>query len=274
MPLLFSGTGDIGVTAGVTTLSLNANGRVASKSGFSVVDDSNQSVLAVAANNQDWGIWFDTQAPSINGVVSKTAAYFGGDANVLSFIGSGIARWSVNLNTGAEFNWHQRTGYDRLWDNFPSITVFNDTVNGPCSEYRIHGAPGISGGDFSVVTRSDGGFVSGSDARRKTNIETISGALEKVCQLRGVTFNIINREGKIDPYLPGKKMGYLAQEAINIIPESVSFDPNADIVNENGWASAYAIDYSSVVPLLSEAIKELKDQLDSALQKIALLEGK
>jgi hypothetical protein len=270
MPLTLSGNGQIGVAPGTTLLTVNANGRISSANGYTVATDINQMVLSVAANSNDFGLWFDTDG----GAASKTSTYFTGDTNIVSFIGSGVARVSVSLNTGALFSWFQRTGYDRQWDNFPSISVLNDTTNGPCSEYRIHGLPGVSGGDFSVVTRSDGGFVSGSDARRKINVEPITGALDKILQLCGTTFNIINREGKIDPYQTGKKIGWIAQDAIKIVPELVSYDKNADTPNENGWASAYSIDYQSAAPLLGEAIKELKEQLDIALQRIAELEKK
>jgi hypothetical protein len=272
MSLFLSGNGTISSTDSLVGLTVNDSGRIVSKSGFAIQDDSNQSVLAVAANNPGFGLWFDTQAPSINGVKSLTSTYFGADSNMLSFIGSGVARFSVSLNTGAFFSWLQRTGYDRQWDNFPSISVLNDTTNGPQGEFRIHGLPGISGGDYSVVTRCDGGYLTGSDARRKINVEPITGALDKVLQLCGTTFNIISRNGQIDPYQTGKKMGWIAQDAIKIIPELVNFDQGADTPNENGWASAYSIDYQGAAPLLGEAIKELKEQLDVALQRIAELE--
>jgi hypothetical protein len=281
MPLELSGTsginpsGTASFTLGSNALTVDpATGKVRAKSGFSVSDDSNHMALSVAANNDGFGLWFDTSGSTVNGSASKTSAYFTGDTNMVSFIGSGVARWSVSLNTGQFFSWLQRTSYDRAWDNYPSITVYNDTVNGPCSDFRIHGAPGINGGDFSVVTRSDGGFVTGSDARRKINVEPITGALDKVLKLCGTTFNIINREGNIDPYHPEKKMGWIAQDTIKIVPELVSFDKNSDTPNEHGWASAYSIDYQSAAPLLGEAIKELKGQLDIALKRIEELEAK
>jgi hypothetical protein len=273
MSLILSGSGTISSDPGIVGFTVNDSGRIVSKSGFAIQDDNNQSVLAVASNNPGFGLWFDTQAPAINGVNSLTSAYFGGDSNMLSFIGSGVARVSVSLNNGALFSWFQRTGYDRQWDNFPSISVYNDTTNGPQGEFRIHGLPGISGGDYSVVTRCDGGYLTGSDARRKINVEPITGALDKVLQLCGTTFNIISRNGQIDPYQTGKKIGWIAQDAIKIVPELVSYDKNADTPNENGWASAYSIDYQSAAPLLGEAIKELKDQLDAALARIAVLEA-
>lgn len=273
MPLNLNGaTGELSFTPGVNSLTVRSDGKISTRNGYHVSTDENQMVLSVASNSNDFGLWFDTAGTTI-GSASKTSTYFTGDSNMVSFIGSGAARISVNLNNGTLFSWWQRTGYDRLWDNFPSISVYNDTTNGPCSEFRIHGLPGISGGDFSVVTRSDGGYVSGSDQRRKINIEPIEGALNKILQLQGTTFNIINKEGKIDPYLSGKKFGYVAQQVKDIIPEAVSFDEKVDTPNENGWASAYAIDYPSLVPLMGEAIKELKSQLDAALARIAVLEA-
>ena len=54
--------------------------------------------------------------------------------------------------------------------------------------------------------------------KRKENIETIPNALDKVCQMRGVTkFERIDDEGH-------KSMGVIAQEVEKIIPEVVKED--------------------------------------------------
>lgn len=161
---------------------------------------------------------------------------------------------------------------DRSWDNYPSITIFNTTDKGPQGEFRLHGYPGSNGGDYSIVMRSDGGYVSGSDARRKSNIEDISDALSTVCQLSGKRFNIVNSEGTVQEDLSyedtGKKFGFLGQEAIEVIPEAVKFYPEADEPNEIGYASAYSVDYASVVPLLVEAIKELSAKVTELESKL------
>lgn len=150
---------------------------------------------------------------------------------------------------------------DRSWDNYPSITIFNTTDKGPQGEFRLHGYPGDNGGDYSIVMRSDGGYVTGSDARRKSNIEEIQNALATVEQLSGKRFNIKNSEGleqeDLSAEASGKKFGFLGQEAIEVIPEAVKFYPESNEPSENGYASAYSVDYASVVPLLVEAIKEL-----------------
>jgi len=62
-------------------------------------------------------------------------------------------------------NINQRVAYDRAWDNFPSITVYNTTDQGPQGDFRIHGIGGSSGGDFAVRLLVDGTIESLSDVR-------------------------------------------------------------------------------------------------------------
>jgi hypothetical protein len=168
----------------------------------------------------------------------------------------------------------QRCGYDRNWDNYPSITVRNDTTNGPQGEFRLHGGLGISGGDFSVVVRSDGGYLTGSDARRKRDIESIDNALGIINQLDGKKFNIINKNGQLDPMRGDKKQfGLIAQECIGVIPEAVKFYEEANTPNENGWASAYSIEYDKLTAVLINAVKELSAKNDQLEARIAALES-
>jgi hypothetical protein len=88
-----------------------------------------------------------------------------------------------------------------------------------------------------------------SDARRKTNIEPLSGALEQVCRLRGVRF-----EWKRPPeseFPPRRGLGVLAQEVADVAPELVKS------VRGN-----LTVSYNELVPLLIEAVKELKAEVD------------
>lgn len=168
-----------------------------------------------------------------------------------------------------------RGGLTRRWDSYPTITIYNDTRLGPQSEFRIEGFSGVSGADFSVVTRCDGGYLTGSDSRRKINVEPINQALSTVLALTGKSFHIINSEGSIQDNvsLNGKKLGFLAQEAAAIIPECTKFYPEADTPNEQGWASAYSIDYAGLIPLLTEAIKEQQQQIDALKAEVERLKG-
>lgn len=173
------------------------------------------------------------------------------------------------------YNSHQRTTYDRSWENYPSIQNYNDSTYGPQGEFRIHGVGGPSGGDFAANLRVDGVFIAGSDARRKTNIESIDNALDIVKNLDGKKFNIINREGNLDPMIGDKKQyGFIAQECINVIPEAVTFYEESDTPNENGWASAYAISYDRLTAVLVNAVKELSTKNDALEIRLAALEAK
>ena len=78
-----------------------------------------------------------------------------------------------------------------------------------------------------------------SDERLKSNIETIQSGLDKVEQLRGVTYTRDERDN----------IGVIAQEVEKVLPEIVL---TAD--DEMGTKS---VDYSSITAVLIEAVKEL-----------------
>jgi hypothetical protein len=168
---------------------------------------------------------------------------------------------------------------DRNWDDYPSITITPSTTYGNQGEFRVHGQSGSLGGygsgaDFSIDFRVDGAYQTGSDRRRKSNIEDITGALATVKQLTGKKFNIINRQGDLDPNKSTKKQfGLIAQECEDIIPEVITFHPNENTPNENGWCSAYGLDYGQLTPLLINAIKELSAKVDTLETKVAALEA-
>lgn len=165
---------------------------------------------------------------------------------------------------------------DRGWNDEPSITIRNNTDKGSQANFRIHGGPGPSGGDFSIVTVSDGGFVS-SDQRRKTDIVNIESALDTVKQLQGKKFKYVNSELEPQTHMSkagGNKFGFIAQEIEDIIPEVVKLiEGPVSIPNENGYADGYAVDYSSIVALLTEAIKEQQTIIDDLKTRIETLEG-
>ena len=86
-----------------------------------------------------------------------------------------------------------------------------------------------------------------SDERLKENIETIPNALDKVCQMRGVTFNRTDFDGE-------KQMGVIAQEVEKIIPEVVKEDDSEDKIK--------SVAYGNMVGILIEAVKELKAEIE------------
>jgi hypothetical protein len=112
---------------------------------------------------------------------------------------------------------------------------------------------GINGGDPTATNAlvvagkvKSTGINETSDGRLKKNIMPITSALSKVLSLEGVTYDWRREEFPERNFLAGKQYGLIAQELEKIIPELVDTD-------EEGWKS---IEYSHLVPVLIEAIKE------------------
>lgn len=93
-----------------------------------------------------------------------------------------------------------------------------------------------------------------SDSRLKTNVQKIESALDKVASLDGITFNW--NDLAIGKDLNEREPGLLAQQVQLALPEAVA-------ERENGYL---AVRYEKLVPLLVEAIKELKAEV-AALKK-------
>jgi len=93
-----------------------------------------------------------------------------------------------------------------------------------------------------------------SDQRLKDDVETIDSALDKVSNLRGVTYtwSAGSREGKRD-------LGVIAQEVEAVIPEIVHEKEMALIDGE----SYKTVDYEKLTAVLIEAVKELKAEVDA-----------
>jgi hypothetical protein len=100
-----------------------------------------------------------------------------------------------------------------------------------------------SSGNFTA----NGNVTAYSDITLKECIAVIPNALEKVCSIRGVTFNRNDMEGS------PRHAGVIAQEVETVLPEVVS-------TNEEGIKS---VAYGNLVGLLVEAVKELKEEVQS-----------
>jgi hypothetical protein len=98
------------------------------------------------------------------------------------------------------------------------------------------------------------GWTTYSSRRWKTNIQTLHGALAKVEQLRGVSYDL-KGSGK-------HEVGVIAEEVGAVVPEVVSYE-------ENG-KDARGVDYSRLTALLIEAMKEQQRELQ---QEQAVIRG-
>jgi hypothetical protein len=99
-----------------------------------------------------------------------------------------------------------------------------------------------------------------SDGRFKTNVETIDHALDKITALRGVSYvSTTETNGE-------RQVGFIAQEVEKIVPEVVSISKTSVTMPDG---STQVVDdyrslaYDRLVPVLTEAIRELKADNDN-----------
>jgi hypothetical protein len=97
-----------------------------------------------------------------------------------------------------------------------------------------------------------GGSFQSSDIRFKKNILNIQNPIELILKMRGVTYEYKKEEFKRYNFEEGKKIGFIAQELNEIIPEAVKIDGEGYL----------AVNYSAIIPLLVEAIKEQQKEIN------------
>jgi hypothetical protein len=106
--------------------------------------------------------------------------------------------------------------------------------------------------DVTGTIRATSDIIAFSDKRVKENIKTIDNALDKVTKLRGVSYNRKDIEDK------STKIGVIAQEVKNILPEVVEQDLD----------DKYSVAYGNMAGLFIEAIKELKAEIEELKKQI------
>ena len=100
-----------------------------------------------------------------------------------------------------------------------------------------------------------------SDRRLKQDIQPITGALDKVLALQGVTFNW---NKTVDPSLnldDRNHLGFIAQDVEPVLPQVVSTASDA--------MQTKSLAYGDIVPVLAEAIKDLKAENDALKAELA-----
>jgi hypothetical protein len=102
------------------------------------------------------------------------------------------------------------------------------------------------------------GTCCASDARLKRNIKTLPHALETVNGLRGVSYEWRPDESGERIFPSGQQIGVIAQEVREVVPQAV-------VEGHDGYLS---VDYTRLVPLLIEGMKEQQRQIDDLKKTI------
>jgi hypothetical protein len=105
------------------------------------------------------------------------------------------------------------------------------------------------------------GMIWGSDASIKTDVQPISGALDRIMQLQPSTYNFLVAEHPAMGLPAGQQRGLIAQQAMEVLPDIVSDIHIAPVVDSAGVevhpaATIKGINYVALVPELISAMQE------------------
>ena len=101
------------------------------------------------------------------------------------------------------------------------------------------------------------GISSLSDARYKTNVRPMESATAKVMEMRPVRFDyadIDSSGNKVADSLRSNRVGFIAQELVEVCPEAVDYDHYGDF---------YTVDYSVLIPFLVKAVQEQQAEIEA-----------
>ena len=223
------------------------------------VQGGNASFQNAANTNNEVDIFL---GPQTGGSVQ---GYIYGDKNRMGFY-SGISQSSLSIgktNTNPNVTINAGTG---------TSANFNVAVNGnsnvlyanstgkvgigtatPNSKLHVEGNTYINGTLTTTGAINSQGDITAfytSDARLKSNIKPITSALDKIDSINGVEYdwNTVLQADHI-----GHDVGVIAQEIEQVLPEAVT-------TRTSGYK---AVNYDKIIPLLLQAIKELKAEVQS-----------
>jgi len=110
----------------------------------------------------------------------------------------------------------------------------------------------------NLVGNVTGTLTSPSDLRLKENIKPIKNPIESLQKINGVTYNMIDSKEK--------ELGVIAQDVQKVLPEIVN------VIDEE--KEYLGVDYTQLVPVLIEAVKEQQLQIEKQQQEIDELKTK
>lgn len=159
-------------------------------------------------------------------------------------------------------------GTARFWAISGGALLFDNTGYGNVATIRPvddwNGCLGRSDKRFNlvyadhVIARQ---YTTTSDENLKENIKNLDGSLGKIQKLRGVSYDLkpgyfnvsdASLQAKLDQENKNE-IGFLAQELKEVFPEVVFLDTTSNL---------YSVNYSSLVPVLVEAMKEQQAQIE------------
>ena len=176
---------------------------------------------------------------------------------------------------------HKRFGVMAPTGSFGYLHLSSSQQDGGTSYYNTFhvGSDGIEvtvDGDYDFLFKDGGEFhadadilafsTTTSDISLKDNIQTISGSLSKVMNLRGVEY-VWNKGGRKGQ----KDLGVVAQEVEKVLPEIVR-DKRLPLMDSSD-KTYKTVDYERITAVLIEGMKEQQEQIDELRREVEELKN-
>lgn len=131
-----------------------------------------------------------------------------------------------------------------------------------------HGSGLVINGATGVCTALQ--FSSTSDERAKFWIKTVTGALDKVCSLKGVTYSIHTTTQNTV-----RNAGLIAQDVQKVLPEAVTVNDTGGTLDKDCFEveNPLSLDYNALSALYVEAFKEMRDLIEAQKAEIESLKS-
>ena len=242
-------------------LDMSSGGRALFFSDLLALETVGQYLQMAGSSSTYWAIG-STGGSNPPGTASTTLAFhhYDGSAwnNEVEFNSSGDITADGNLVLGgtATFKFlntawiNSADGINRLYYTANSTSFYktaDDHVFRNASDANRFSIDNSGNGVFSGNVT---GYGSPSDLKLKEDIEVIDNAVDKIKQLKGITYTLKSDGNRLT--------GLVAQDLEKVLPEAVYTEKDIETKDEH-----LAIRYGNTVGLLVEAIKEQQEQIET-----------
>ena len=297
---LIANTGDFSGALAVTG-ALTSSGGVnpaSNGSGSALGAASSRWILNANTGNFSGAVTISGAATLSSTVATTGAVTSSGGVNPSSNtvgmdLGAASSRWILNANTGNFSGAVTISGAATLSSTVattgaltssggvnPASNSTGTALGGSTARWILNANTGDFSGSVQILSLGIGTAASGttgeiratgditsaySDGRLKTNVEEISNALDIISGMRGVRYKASDELTKYGMQASKRtQVGVIAQEVQRVMPEVVTLAPfDIDENNESKSKENYlTVSYERLVPVLIQAIKELKKEVE------------
>ena len=245
--------------AGTTTLTATSN-RYQRFTG-----STTQTIVLPVTSTLATGVSYEIENASTGNLTVNSS---GGNLVITVIPGVSVQCMCIGTSLTTAADW------DPEYNEFAAITGTGSVVLATSPQISSLGVGTAASGTAGEIRATNAITSFYSDERLKTDITEISGALDKVMQLRGVTFRA-NELAESFGYANSKEqVGVIAQDVEKVLPQIVVPAPFDIMQLQEGVEISRSgenyktVHYEKLVPLLIQAIKEQQIMIEELQKKV------